>query len=428
MGWFRRRNEEREGARLIGTPIERRPECRNSYLRLLNETDDGETVAGRNDDETPSRSSRLVKLGNAWYSVSEVAAARRFLVQAGLLSSTDVSGCNLRTIRITPSGELCIQDYNGDVALFLARQRRNSQGEDSVSFASAFQRISTKATIVRTRDGNVERTPVDASIQGRKASFEIGVDIEEGDVIEQVLPNGRTKQHTVLHVAYHERPAHMAHVTAEIEPTTASTGTPGPLRILYLTASAAGDLRVDQEVRRVNAAVRTATGRDLVSIEHLPAVTGGDLLDGLTRFRPQVIHFSGHADAQALVFDTGRDSKSLGIHLSAESFAAALEAVDRPPALVVLNACNSEPQLQRLLGSASVAVGMSDSIGDAAAIAFAARFYAAITDGQSVRAAFRIAKVQMEIDGLPDADLPALAEAVDGDAARLVLVPAEPRP
>ena len=56
-----------------------------------------------------------------------------------------------------------------------------------------------------------------------------------------------------------------------------------PLRILYLTAASRGDLRVDEEIRRVKAGVRAATHRDLVRIDHLPAATSGDLLDGLAR-------------------------------------------------------------------------------------------------------------------------------------------------
>lgn len=58
------------------------------------------------------------------------------------------------------------------------------------------------------------------------------------------------------------------------------------LRILYVTAAARGDLRVDEEIRRVKAAVRAATHRDQVLIEHLPAATPSDFLDGLTRLRP----------------------------------------------------------------------------------------------------------------------------------------------
>lgn len=68
------------------------------------------------------------------------------------------------------------------------------------------------------------------------------------------------------------------------------------LRILYVTATPEGGLRVDKEMRRVNNGVRAATERDLVEIHHLPAATASDLLDGMSGFKPHVVHFSGHAD------------------------------------------------------------------------------------------------------------------------------------
>jgi hypothetical protein len=195
-----------------------------------------------------------------------------------------------------------------------------------------------------------------------------------------------------------------------------------PLRILYLTAASRGDLRVDEEMRRVKAGVQAATHRDLVQIEHKPAATSSDLLDGLTRFRPHVVHFSGHADETVLVFDTGSDKPGPGQRVSTGAFARAISAVDASPTLVVLNACRSEAQLAGLLDAVPLAIGMSDSVGDADAMAFAARFYAAVADGQSVKSAYRVARVAMELSGLLDADLPILANDPAVDPADVMLV------
>lgn len=201
---------------------------------------------------------------------------------------------------------------------------------------------------------------------------------------------------------------------------------PEPLRVLYLTAASHGDLRVDEEIRRVKAGVRAATHRDLVQIEHKPAATGPDLLDGLTQFRPHVVHFSGHASATALVFDTGADGHNPGQRVSAAAFARAIAAVDQPPALVVLNACKSAGQLEGLLAAVPIAIGMADSVGDTDAMTFAARFYATIAEGQSVQGALDVSRGQMELNGLPDADLPMLeaAHGIDPRSVVLVLPPA----
>ena len=68
------------------------------------------------------------------------------------------------------------------------------------------------------------------------------------------------------------------------------------------------------------------------------------------------------------------------------------------------------------------AIGMTDSIGDVDAINCAARFYAAVADGQSIRSSRLVAQAAMALDGLPDADVPRLAWASDVDRSATKLV------
>lgn len=194
------------------------------------------------------------------------------------------------------------------------------------------------------------------------------------------------------------------------------------LRILYATATPHSDLRVSQEIRRVKAAVSAALHRDLVEIEHAPDVTPSDLLDHLTSFQPHVIHFSGHANEHVLAFDDGSISGGSDHTVPISAFMKAVSAPDQPPALVVLNACNSATHLQALLQAVPFAIGMSDEVGDADAITFATRFYRAIADGQSIGAALAIARSDMEMNGLPDHELPTLCSAPGADPFDISLV------
>lgn len=89
---------------------------------------------------------------------------------------------------------------------------------------------------------------------------------------------------------------------------------------------------------------------------------------------------------------------------------------------LVQNACRSEAQLLGLLDAVPLAIGMSDSIGDADAMAFAARFYTALADGQSVQGAYGLARVQMQLGGLTDADLPILVRDPAVNLAEVLLV------
>lgn len=72
---------------------------------------------------------------------------------------------------------------------------------------------------------------------------------------------------------------------------------PEKLRILLLGASSEGDLRVGREQARIRKAVEAALHRDYVDFDARPAATTADLLDGITKFRPHVVHFSGHSNS-----------------------------------------------------------------------------------------------------------------------------------
>lgn len=195
------------------------------------------------------------------------------------------------------------------------------------------------------------------------------------------------------------------------------------LRILMLGSSSEGDLRVGREQKRIRVAVESARHRDLVEIDVRPSATTQDLQDGISRFRPHVIHFSGHADSDLMVFEDDVDAHHAGIGVSAEAFAHAVAATDTPPLLVVLNACNTASQAIRLAGSVvPFSVGMSAEIEDGDAINYAARFYAAITDGESIRSADAAGRAALEMAGLTGHELPTLAHAADADPSMAVLV------
>ena len=65
---------------------------------------------------------------------------------------------------------------------------------------------------------------------------------------------------------------------------------------------------------------------------------------------------------------------------------------------------------------------MADSIDDGDAISYAAQFYAAIANGQSVLSAHHSGRAALQLAGLDGADLPTLACAVGVDPSHTVLV------
>jgi hypothetical protein len=164
-----------------------------------------------------------------------------------------------------------------------------------------------------------------------------------------------------------------------------------------------------------------------VELDVLPAATTADLLDGITRFRPHVVHFSGHSNDDLIVFEDELDGQHEGVIVTARAFASAVKATDDPPLLVLLNSCNSAVQIDDLVENvAPFAIGMADEIEDGDAITYAAQFYAAVANGQSVSSAHVSGQAALELAGLAGADLPTLAWADDVDPSMTLLVrPAE---
>ncbi|MEU3620014.1 CHAT domain-containing protein [Streptomyces sp. NPDC006872] len=200
---------------------------------------------------------------------------------------------------------------------------------------------------------------------------------------------------------------------------------PEKLRVLLLGASSDGDLRVGREQQRIRAAVQSATHRDLVELDVHPAATADVFLDALPRFRPHVVHFSGHSTQDLIAFEKDVDGFHQSAIVSAGAFARAIAGVDDKPLLVLLNSCHSAAQTANLVDTVPFAIGMSDSIGDVDAITYAARFYAAVAEGQSVQAAHLLSQAAVEMNGLPYHDLPTLtcAPDVDPSTAKLVTPP-----
>ncbi|TBY71475.1 CHAT domain-containing protein [Rhizobium leguminosarum bv. viciae] len=214
---------------------------------------------------------------------------------------------------------------------------------------------------------------------------------------------------------------------------------PEKLRVLYLTSNPEATerevegpdgsiiresywLRTEAEVRQVKAALRSSKYRDLIDLEHKPAATFQDLIDGINDFDPHIIHFSGHGGGQSLFLENGSAIEPEIVSISFALLVEALAATDTPPTMLVLNACDTLEGAEIILPAVPVVIAMADSIGDAAATIFATQFYAAIASAQSVGASLKQAKVMMKSAFLDDAKLPEYVTREGIDVDDLVLV------
>jgi tetratricopeptide (TPR) repeat protein len=196
-------------------------------------------------------------------------------------------------------------------------------------------------------------------------------------------------------------------------------------RILFLAANpeSASRLALDEESREIDQKIRSSDYRASVELITKWAIRPEDLLDYLNRYRPHVVHFSGHgtADGQLVLLDKNRQTKNVSKEAVHQVFAALRDNIR----VIVLNACYSASQASTLTQTIDCVVGMKSSIGDQAAIIFAAAFYRAIGYGRSIQEAFEQGKAALAIEGTAENDTPVLhaREGVDPSKLHLVATP-----
>ncbi len=193
-----------------------------------------------------------------------------------------------------------------------------------------------------------------------------------------------------------------------------------PVVILFLAAnpSTTTRLRLDEEVRAIDQALRQANYRDQFDLRQHWAVRVADLQELLLRHRPLIVHFSGHGSkAGQLILEDDQGS----------AFAVPPDALSRLFAIlrdrvrcVVLNACYSEPQAEAIAAYIDCVIGMPDAIGDVASLSFAASFYQALAYGRDVQTAFDLGCNRIDLHGLDEPSKPKLL-AERGDPRQVVL-------
>jgi hypothetical protein len=194
-----------------------------------------------------------------------------------------------------------------------------------------------------------------------------------------------------------------------------------PIRILFLAANPADTsrLRLDEESRAIDAALRQSEYRDRFEIQQHWAVRVSDLQGLLLRHQPDILHFCGHGSAFSeilLLDDTGRSHP-----VSVRALSSLFSVLQDNIRCVVLNACYSEPQARAIAEHVDCVVGMSKAIGDRSAISFATAFYQALGYGRDVQTAFDLGKVQIDLENLHEQDTPQLL-ALKGDPGQVIFV------
>jgi hypothetical protein len=213
---------------------------------------------------------------------------------------------------------------------------------------------------------------------------------------------------TITNSAVTSTSSNRLEVTGVSQPSDVFRNESAPIRILFLAANPADTtrLRLDEEVRAIDQALRQSEFRDKFEIKQHWAVRVADIQGYLLRHKPDIVHFSGHGTKsnEIILEEKLGNSHPVPPRALSRLFSVLKDNIR----CVVLNACYSEKQADAIAKHIDCVIGMSKSIGDSAAIAFATAFYQALGYGQDVKTAFDLGCVQIDLESLNEQDTPKL--------------------
>ncbi|NET56426.1 MAG: CHAT domain-containing protein [Symploca sp. SIO2E6] len=172
-------------------------------------------------------------------------------------------------------------------------------------------------------------------------------------------------------------------------------------KILVLAANPKGtsQLRVEEEEREIKERLRLA-GYGKVPINKTEATRPRDIQQAMVDFKPQIVHFIGHGAGQdGLVFEDAIGQEKL---VTSEALASLFKLFYAHVECVVLNACYSEFQAEAIARHINYVVGMSQDIGDPAAIEFSVGFYIALGAGESYEFAYELGCNAIQLEGIQE--------------------------
>lgn len=191
---------------------------------------------------------------------------------------------------------------------------------------------------------------------------------------------------------------------AQVKNNTLPAGT---IKILFLGANPDDQtrLRVDKEVREIDAGLRRANERETFALHQRWAVSPHDIQQALLDFDPDIVHFSGHGDIQGIVAEESHGQSQL---VTNEALSELFSLFAEKMRCVILNSCFSASQATEIAKYIPYVVGMNSTINDDTAINFSLGFYAALGAGKDLEFAFKMGLVSIKLTGLAGADIPQL--------------------
>ena len=155
---------------------------------------------------------------------------------------------------------------------------------------------------------------------------------------------------------------------------------------------------MDEEAKAIFEKLQESPHREQFILHKHAAIRPADIQRLLMMYRPDVVHFSGHASKKQKIILGGVPGRGKQINRQAlvDVFALYREHVR----LVFLNACFTRTQARSLAKVIDYSIGSRKPLGDKEAVTLAGAFYRALGFGKSIKEAFDSATVELALENM----------------------------
>jgi CHAT domain-containing protein len=183
--------------------------------------------------------------------------------------------------------------------------------------------------------------------------------------------------------------------------------------ILFLASMPTGEakLQLEKEFTRIHSNLQEKS--HLYELNAEWAVKPSDLQKAILKYRPNIIHFSGHGidgnqaeESGLLLEDNTGKPKFVTATALTNMFKILIRKI--PIEMVVLNACFTQAQAEGISKHIPFVIGMNTRVEDDTAIEFSTGFYRGLLEEEDVEFAFDLAVNAIQLEGLSDDDVPVL--------------------
>lgn len=186
-------------------------------------------------------------------------------------------------------------------------------------------------------------------------------------------------------------------------------------RLLVLFANPQNETRVDTESELQSLRDALGPAATPISLDVAPNFRAQDLIHRVDAHRPDIIHILCHGGANGDIAAVSDDGRRHSTRVSLGELLEALRLSKALPRLVVVHACHSSTIASALARDFDSTVGARAVLKQTTARAFTSRFYHALAQGASVRAAYEMAVHELQVTNVPGAQDIEIFHCPDGD-------------